>query len=217
MLVRREIVTSFTLLALALLLSLTAAACTFGNGPAQATSAPSASTGASASPRSSFVRTCKTSAYGKLDSPGWKAHSIFAGPLVFYFADQFARQPASDFAPIAGGSGRYGSQKVLVLVRRGAVATVVVPEAERGNAALLFDPAVWNDRNAYRVEDGDSAVRFKACEKGERGPVGGPPRAMTQFNGGFVVARARCLPLEVLTPGRGAIRMSLSFGAGRCA
>jgi hypothetical protein len=96
------------------------------------------------------------------------------------------------------------------------VATVVVPEAERRNAGLLFDPAVWNDRNAYRIEDGDSAVRFKACKKGERGPVGGPSNAMTQFNGGFVVAGARCLPLDVLVPSRETIRVSLSFGAGRC-
>jgi hypothetical protein len=214
---RREIVPCLALLALAVLLSLTSGACTFGHGEAKATSAASATTGASTTPRSLFVRTCETSAYGKLDARGWKTHSTFAGPLVFYYADQFAGQPASDFAPRPGGSGYYAGQKLLVLVRRGAVATVVVPEAERRNAGLLFDPAVWNDRNAYKVEDGDAAVRFRACKKGESSPVGGPPNAMTQFNGGFVVAGARCLPLEILTPGQGAIRVSLSFGAGRCA
>jgi hypothetical protein len=212
----REVVHWLVLLALAVLLSLTSAGCTFGNHEAGTTSAPSATTHASATPPKSFVRTCETSAYGKLDAPAWKEHSVFAGPLVLYYADQFAGQPASDFAPRPGGSGYYSGQKLLVLVRRGAVATVVVPEAERRNAGLLFDPAVWNDRNAYRVEDGDSAVRFKACKKGERGPVGRPSNAMTQFNGGFVVAGARCLPLDVLVPGRGTVRVSLSFGAGRC-
>jgi hypothetical protein len=214
--VRRELVPCLALLALAVLLPLTSGACTFGHGEAKATSAPSATTGASTTPRSLFARTCETSAYGKLDSPEWKTHSTFAGPLVFYYADQFAEEPASEFAPRPGGSEYYAGQKLLVLVRRGAVATVIVPEAERRNAGLLFDPAVWNDRNAYKVEDGDAAVRFRACKKGESSPVGGPPNAMTQFNGGFVVAGARCLPLEVLTPGQGAIRVSLSFGADRC-
>jgi hypothetical protein len=157
------------------------------------------------------------SVYGTLDAPGWKEHSIIAGPLVFYYADQFARQPASTFAPIAGRSGYYPGQKLLVLARRGEVATVVVPGSERRNAGLLYNPAEWNDRNAYRVEDGETAVKFKACKKGERAPVGGPLNAMTQFNGGFVVAGVRCVPLEVLVRGQEATTpVTLSFGAGRC-
>jgi hypothetical protein len=40
---------------------------------------------------------------------------------------------------------------------------------------------------------------------------------MTQFNGGFVVAGIRCVPLDVLTPGAAAVSVTLSFGAGRCA
>jgi hypothetical protein len=212
----REVVHWLALLALAALLSLTSAGCTFGNGEARATSAPSTTTVPPPMPSRAFVRTCDTSVYGKLDAPAWKEHSILAGPLVFYYADQFAGQSAPDFAPRPGGSRYYSGQKLLILVRRGAVATVVVPEAARRNAGLLFDPAGWNDRNADRVEDADSAVRFRACKEGERAPVGGPPNAMTQFNGGFVVAGARCVPLEVVVRGQGTIRVSLSFGAGRC-
>jgi hypothetical protein len=157
------------------------------------------------------------SVHGTLDDPTWRKHSVFAGPLVFYSADQYAEQPASTFAPIAGRSGVYPGQKLLVLVRRGAVATVVLPESERRYAGLLYNPAGWNDRNAYRVKDGETAVRFKACEKGESAPVGGPLNAMTQFNGGFVVAGVRCLSLQVLVRGQaGSIPVTLSFGAGRC-
>lgn len=212
----RDVVRRLTLLAFAVLLSLMSAGCMFGGGEASHTTPPSGASGPSPTPPRAFVRTCETSAYGKLDATGWKTHSVFAGPLVFYYADQFAGQPASDFAPIPAGSSYYAGQKLLVLMRRGAVATVLVPESERRNAGLLFDPAEWNDRNTYRIEDADSAVRFKACKKGERSTVGAPSTAMTQFNGGFVVAGARCLPLEVRVPGRGTIPVSLSFGTGRC-
>jgi uncharacterized protein (DUF2147 family) len=92
--------------------------------------------------------------YGTLDDPTWRNHSVIAGPLVFYSADQYAEQPASLFAPIVGNDGYYSGQKLLVLIRCGAVATVVVPKSERNYARLLYNPADWNDRNAYTVKDG---------------------------------------------------------------
>jgi hypothetical protein len=206
----------FALLAFAVLPSVTAGACTFGKSEAKATSEPSATTATSAAPRNTFVRTCKTSVFGTLDSSGWEQHSITGGKLVFYYVDQYEKQPASLFAPIPGRKGFYAGQKLLILVPRDEVATVVVPESERRHARLLYDPAVWNDRNAYRVEDGETAVRFEGCKKGET-VVGAPLNAMTQFNGSFVVAGARCLPLEVLVRGLdGQIPVTLSFGAGRC-
>jgi hypothetical protein len=206
------------LLALAVLPSLASAACTSSDSENTGTSAPAATTTTTAAPRRGFVRTCEMSVYGTLDAPAWKKHSIVAGPLAFYYADQFEEQPASAFAPIAGQSGYYPGQKLLILVRRDADATVVVPESERRYAGLLYNPADWNDRNAYRIEDGETAVRFKACKKGERAPVGGPLNAMTQFNGGVVVAGVRCVPLEVLVRGQeGTTPVTLSFGAGRCA
>jgi hypothetical protein len=64
------------------------------------------------------------SVYGTLDDPAWRTHSVVAGPLVFYSADQYAEQPASLFAPLPGNDGYYAGQKLLVLVRRGAVGTV---------------------------------------------------------------------------------------------
>jgi hypothetical protein len=213
----RRAVDWFPLLALAVL-TLGFAACTFGKSEENATSAPSATSTATAAPQRAFVRTCEMSVYGTLDAPAWEKHSIIAGPLVFYYADQYAEQPASIFAPVPAQSGHYAGQKLLVLVRRGAVATVIVPESQRRYAALLYNPADFNDSNEYRIEDGESAVTFKACKKGEASPVGGPLNAMTQFNGGFIVAGARCLLLEVLVRGeQRTIPVTLSFGAGRCA
>jgi len=207
----------FALLALVALSSLASTACSFGDGEEKsAPRAPLATITASGPPPEVFVRTCEASVYGTLDDPAWRTHSVIAGPLVFYSADQYAEQPASLFAPIAGKDDYYAGQKLLVLIRRGAVATVVVPI--RRDAALLYNPAAWNDRNAYRIEDGESAVTFKACKKGERAPVGGPLNSMTQFNGGFVVAGARCVRLEVLVRGdERTIPVTLSFGKGYCA
>jgi len=159
-----------------------------------------------------FERTCATSVSGTLDAPAWKKHSIVAGPVVFYYADQFAQEPPSSFVSLPGRKGYYPGQKLLLLVRAGMSATVLVPEAERRHASLLYDPAGWNDSNAYRVRDGQSAVRFKACRTGEQ------QTAFTQFNGALVVAGARCLPLQILAQGgQGLIAVKLSFGAHRCA
>jgi hypothetical protein len=141
---------------------------------------------------------------------------VIAGPLVFYSADQYAEQPASLFAPIVGNDGHYPGQKLLVLLRRSAVATVVVPETERRYARLLYNPADWNDRNAYTVKEGETSVRFEGCPKGETATLGRPLNAMTQFNGSFVVAGVRCVPLEVTVRGQDTIPVRLSFGAGRC-
>lgn len=208
----------FGLLALGVLPFIACVACTVSKSGEKATSAPEPTTAASAAPQSAFVRTCEMSVYGMLDASAWKKHSTKAGPLSFYYADQYAQMARSELAPVSGKKGYYRGQKLLVLVRPGAVVTVVLPESERRYAALIYNPNKWNDRNAYRIEDGQRAVTFKACEKGETPSDGGPVNAMTQFNGGFVVAGARCVPIEVFLPGQGrSIRTTLSFGRGRCA
>ena len=207
----------YALLALAASLALAFSACSFSHGEASATQAPKTTTTALVPSSRGFVRTCETSVFGTLDSRRWQAHSVIAGPLAFYYADQFVEQPDSVFAPLGEQDGYYAGQKLLVLVRRGAIVTVVIPEAIRSDAALLYKPAAWNDRNAYRIEDGESAVTFQACKKGETAPAGGSRNAMTQFNGGFVVAGARCVPLEVHVRGEErSIPVALRFGSGRC-
>jgi len=212
---RRE-VGWLALLALVVLLSLASRWLLVRGGETKATSTASATTTTTAPTHRAFVRTCEASVYGTLDDPTWRKHSVIAGPLVFYSADQYAEQPASLFAPVVGNDGYYAGQKLLVLIRRGAVATVVVPESERRYARLLYNPADWNDRNAYTAKDGETTVRFEGCSKGETATAGGPLNAMTQFNGSFVVAGVRCVPLDVRVHGQGTIPVTLSFGAGRC-
>jgi hypothetical protein len=45
--------------------------------------------------------------HGKLDPRGWRERSIVAGPVAFWYADEYARAPASLFTPVPGGSSRY--------------------------------------------------------------------------------------------------------------
>jgi hypothetical protein len=214
--VRRHLVGWLNLLALAVLLPVAIAACAFGGGDEKAATVPTATTTATSERPRAFVRTCETRVFGTLDDPAWQKHTITAGPLSFYDADQYAPIGVANLDPIPGRSGYYSGQKLLVLVRPGEVATVVVPDSARPYAALLYNPADWNDRNQYRIEDGESAVTFKACKK-EATPVDGSLDAMTQFNGGLVVAGVRCLPLEVFVRGEErTIPVTLSFGAGRC-
>jgi hypothetical protein len=205
------------LLALAVLLPVAIAACAFGGGDEKAATVPAAPTTATSARLRAFVRTCETRVFGTLDDPAWQKHTITAGPLSFYDADQYAPMGLANLDPIPGRSGYYSGQKLLLLVRPGVVATVVVPDSARPYAALLYNPADWNDRNQYKIKDGESAVTFKACKKGETAPAGGPAKAMTQFNGGFVVAGARCVPLEVHVRGEErSIPVALRFGSGRC-
>jgi hypothetical protein len=141
---------------------------------------------------------------------GWRRDSVVAGPLAFVALRHAAHWPAGELR--RRGSG-YRGQKVLVVVAAGATVTVRVPAAERRHLALLYDPASWNDRNSYRIADGQPAVTFQACPAAEH-PFGADG---TQFNGGFVVAGPRCATLEVSTPAAPAPRqVVVSFGAGRC-
>jgi hypothetical protein len=112
---------------------------------------------------------------------------------------------ASHFEPVAGRENRYEPDKVLALVRSGAVVTLEVPDDQR-DLSLLYDPERWGGRS-FRVADGDRAVTFHSC-RGSDYP--------TQFNGGFVVAGPRCAKLNVVASGREPTTLILSFGVRRC-
>jgi hypothetical protein len=181
-----------------------------GQAPAPGpTAAPGPSATRPGPTAAGFVRTCESSVYGELGD-GWRRDSVIAGPLAFVALREAARGPAGEFR--RRGSG-YPGQKVLVVVEAGATVTVTVPAAERRHLALLYDPASWNERNSYRIADGQPAVTFQACPA-EQQPAGADG---TQFNGGFVVAGPRCATLEVSTPAAPTPRrVAVSFGAGRC-
>jgi hypothetical protein len=168
-------------------------------------------TTSAAQPRlgSTPVRACDDAVYGDLGRD-WRNQTVLVGPvgLVGRF---YASQPKRIFQALR--KGLYPAQKVLLLVRRGKTVTLVVPPSARQSVSLLYDPTVWKNSNAYRVAEGDAAMTFEACE----GLYGARPHEYTQFNGGFVVAGARCAPLDVHAEGSDRpLRATLSFGAGRC-
>ena len=189
------------------------AACT-AEEPAGSTAAPPApttvaSTRPPAGPAGAFVRTCESSVYGDLGD-GWRTQSVVVGPLAFVALRAAATQPAVDFRR---WGGRYQGLKALAVVKAGATVTLTVPAAERRHLSLLYDPGAWKEDNQYRLADGDTAVTFQSCQP-EQTPLGADG---TQFNGGFLVAGARCATLEVSTPQwRTPRRVTVSFGAGRC-
>jgi hypothetical protein len=138
------------------------------------------------------VRSCESSVYGELPA-GWEAHTVFAGPLGFFDLYQNLRE--GRYTPLRGTTRRYEAIKVLLLVRGGESATLTVPPDERRQVALLYAPPLAQGGNGVSVAEGHAAVTFHACPA-----TGDLP--YTQFNGGFVVAGARCAEVDVSVEGR---------------
>jgi hypothetical protein len=141
------------------------------------------------------ARGCESAVYGDLRSD-WEQGSLRAGPIAFV---GMARGVSADYV------ARHNKViKVLVVMDNGAVVTLRVADADRGGVALRYTP-----RRATRVADGLPAVTFRACKPGHWGP-----RPHTQFNGSFIVDRARCAHLEVHVHGRPEpIAAAIAFGA----
>jgi hypothetical protein len=99
---------------------------------------------------------------------------------------------------------------MLALVSPGAVVTLTVPPAERHVISLAYRPGVVPSA----VAGGDAAVTFHACAS----QPGAQPgfAGWTQFNGGIVVAGARCGRLVVASAGSVASSMVLAFGRRSC-
>jgi hypothetical protein len=99
---------------------------------------------------------------------------------------------------------------MLALVRAGAVITVTVPPAERRMISLAYRPGIIPSS----VAAGDAAVTFHACAS-QPGALPGFA-GWSQFNGGIVVAGARCARLVVASPGSLPASMVLAFGRRSC-
>lgn len=83
-------------------------------------------------------------------------------------------------------------------VEAGAVINVAVQASSR--ASLLYNPAVFNDANLYRLSDGSKSFTFRAC-----------PDEEIRFNGGFVVAGAQCLRVDVSWRTPSGVRSTSAF------
>jgi hypothetical protein len=148
----------------------------------------------------------------------YRGNIIRAGPLVL-IAREYATEPRSTFRAVPGRPRRYYPQKLLVVVRAGVTVTASVPASER-RFALLYGRSHWNIpySRGYRLADGERRVTFHACAPSTRSLVPGKRRRVgkwTEFNGGVLVAGARCVTVDVGTRHR-AWKARLSFGAGRC-
>jgi hypothetical protein len=200
---------------LLLLSALVASACSSdGTGPhassessrpaavAERTHTPSSGTVSGA-----FVRTCESKVSGGLGK-GWRKDksALVVGPIALLYPGDYADALKRLFARHGAG---YSSQKVLVVVRRGAGVNVAIAPAASRVASLLYDPSGFKDTNSYQVSDGEPAVTFQAC--------GGGGTRFTQFNGGFIVAGPRCVPIGIRTGSDAPMRRVLSFGKGHCA
>lgn len=164
-------------------------------------------------PRASLVRDCRSHVEGKLQA-GWRGDSVVAGPLALTLARTFGT------AENPNPGARFVDLKMIVVVRAGQEATVVVSSEERRRASLDYGYGVRVDRRTppVKVSDGVPVVRFVACSAGTKPLVAGHPLDReTQFNGGIITRWRRCLPLDVWSAGRDRpLRVTISFGAGDC-
>jgi hypothetical protein len=172
-------------------------------GPAPAATASGRSLPDGTTP---FVRRCQNEAEGEWGgdlTKDWRRRSVIVGPLAFVALREYASTPASDYAP---RGDRFPALKVLAVLERGQTVTVAVTADQRPHAALIYDASKWTADGYLPLRAGDPAVTFIACKVGD-----------TQFNGGFLVDRPRCLDLEVWVADATRPRpIRVSFGAGRC-
>jgi hypothetical protein len=152
-----------------------------------------------------YVRTCGEAVLGDLGQD-WRRGELAVGPVVFVGLSGLANDSEASYLS-QDEEGYYEGAKVLVVVRGGAVATVAIPPSERPFVSLHYDPAKFKMLNRYLVSEGDSAVRFEACQD-----------RWTQFNGRFIVAGGRCSAIDVTaTPNEEPQRAVVSFANGACA
>jgi hypothetical protein len=112
-----------------------------------------------------------------------------------------------------GPAGTRTGWKAGVSVRGYRAVTIRVATRDRTWLALDYVPG----RDATRVADGDSTVRFEPCPRGTRRfSDGRPVGAETAWAGAFVVARAGCATLLVRRDGVArSTRIRVGFGE-RC-
>ena len=108
-------------------------------------------------------------------------------PLDYRFGepDPFSRDPDPD---------GWRSYKVVLLVHNGVRATLTIPGSHRDLAALTYGHGRHH------------TVSFETCD---------PAAGVTQYNGGFVLRRPACVPVDVTWDGT-TRRVDLDFAAGGC-
>lgn len=123
--------------------------------------------------------------------PGWRHSAGIYGPLAI--------ASLRDLTPQQGPPGRlgdrYGAYELIAVVNAGADPALSLPRSEWSTVGLIYDPAKFRSDGAYRIEDLDQVVRFRACKS---------PRfnhGVSQFDGGFVVSHRQCVHFLVRVTG----------------
>lgn len=164
----------------------------------------------SANPGQTVVRNCRS----RVEGPRLKAgpSDIQVGPITFYGLADAGQAPPREFA---GKRGRGPAWKAVTEVVASTQATLTISASDRDKVALIYDNFGAANGDGYKLSAGSPAVRFEACppdtpQFSGRHTVG--PR--TQFNGGFIVTRPGCYPVEVRAAGgdTGTSRAVIGFG-----
>ena len=165
-------------------------------------------------PSADATRDCRTHIEGKLP-PASPSQDFFAGPVRFR-----GFHPTSRFAAREGNAyfrrrdGGYGGLKFVTEVRASTDVVVAIAPKNRKAAGMLYGlDEVEHGEFGIPFDEGEQAVRFKACPT-EKRRFGGRARIgpWTQFNGGFILTRPQCVRLDVYVRGRPPRRYAAPFG-----
>jgi hypothetical protein len=135
----------------------------------------------------------------------WRGRSVHAGPLWFLDARPALYASRDISSPLPFGT-------LPVIMADGSHASVKVVGPSVRYFRFLYGPA--NGGGRYTLSDGQDAITFTACQRGQDTEHSG----LTEFWGGFVVARVpECVSLEVLTQAAvPPVRLTLAVGSGAC-
>ena len=175
----------------------------------------------SAAPPSGVVVPCGKRVEGPPGLPKLeRRRDVITSGIVFYGlrgeARRMRRRPEVVARRYANG---IGAVKVLVGVWSGLRTRVTLEGESRRSAGLMYGPSPEPRRPRNTLDVTERTVEFRACPNDEprfsRGGVVGP---ITQFSGGFLVARAHCMRLRIAVAGYGVRRLALGYGVppGRC-
>jgi len=172
-------------------------------------------------PRPDVTRDCRTHIEGRLP-PAERRRDLIVGPVRFRGFRETSRFAARERGRgfFEHRNGEYGALKFVTEVRAGADVVVAIAPVSRHGARLLYARDIKYGRFGIPFEEGERAVRFRACAADHpafaprfyRRRTVGP---WTQFNGGFLLTGPQCLRLDVYERGRAARRFAEPFGRAR--
>jgi hypothetical protein len=141
------------------------------------------------SPQAGPIRLCRQ---GKLClASSYRRRALVSGPLALGDLRAYTGEQ-----PLPGTlDGRHGAFEVIAIVNASTDPVLSLPRSEWSTVGLLYDPNKFRSDGAYRIQDLDQVVRFRAC----RSPSFN--HGVSQFDGGFVVTRKQCVHFLVMVPG----------------